>query len=165
MLGLEVDSVEELFADLDQIVSARVTAVSKHPDADKLTVCEVDDGWQHPGGLWCAQRPGRHGFGSGPPGVKLPDGTKIKKAKVRGVASAGMLCSSRELGLNQDHGGILDLDAQLEPGRPLAEALNLRDTMIEVDLTPNRPDCASVRGIAARSAVSPTVRCVRWWTG
>ena len=149
MLGLEVDSVEELFADLDQIVTARVTAVSKHPDADKLTVCEVDDG---NGSIQvvCGAPNVRAGMVSAlaRPGVKLPDGTKIKKAKVRGVASAGMLCSSRELGLNQDHSGILDLDAQLEPGRPLAEALNLRDTVIEVDLTPNRPDCASVRGIA-----------------
>ena len=149
MLGLEVDSVEELFADLDQIVTARVTAVSKHPDADKLTVCEVDCG-DETVQVVCGAPNVRAGMVSAlaRPGVKLPDGTKIKKAKVRGVASAGMLCSSRELGLNDEHSGILDLDEHLEPGRPFAEALGLRDTMIEVDLTPNRPDCASVRGIA-----------------
>ena len=149
MLGLEVDSVEELFADLDQIVTARVTAVSKHPDADKLTVCEVDCG-DETVQVVCGAPNVRAGMVSAlaRPGVKLPDGTKIKKAKVRGVASAGMLCSSRELGLNDEHSGILDLDEHLDPGRPFAEALGLRDTMIEVDLTPNRPDCASVRGIA-----------------
>jgi phenylalanyl-tRNA synthetase beta chain len=88
MLGLEVDSVEELFADLDQIVIARVTAVSKHPDADKLTVCEVDDG-NGSVQVVCGAPNVRAGMVSAlaHPGVKLPDGTKIKKAKVRGVAS------------------------------------------------------------------------------
>ena len=102
MLGLEVDSVEELFADLDQIVTARVTAVSKHPDADKLTVCEVDCG-DETVQVVCGAPNVRVGMVSAlaRPGVKLPDGTKIKKAKVRGVASAGMLCSSRELGHKQ----------------------------------------------------------------
>jgi phenylalanyl-tRNA synthetase beta chain len=149
MLGLEVDSVEELYADLAQITTARVIEVNKHPDADKLTVCSVDIGEEiiqvvcgapnvHAGMLTAIARPG----------VKLPDGTKIKKSKVRGVASAGMLCSARELGLSGDHGGLLVLDGQLTAGLPLIDALSLRDTVIEVDLTPNRPDCASVRGIA-----------------
>lgn len=149
MLGLEVDTVQELFGDLDQIVTARVATVSKHPDADKLTVCEVDAG----DGLIqvvCGAPNVRAGMISAlaRPGVRLPDGTKINKAKVRGMASAGMLCSSQELGLDDDHSGILDLDSQLRVGQPLAEALGLRETVIEVDLTPNRPDCASVRGIA-----------------
>jgi len=149
MLGLEVDSVEHLFADLEPIATARVTAVNRHPDADKLTVCKVDIGDEtiqvvcgapnvHAGMLTAIAKAG----------VKLPDGTKIKKCKVRGVDSAGMLCSARELGLSNDHGGLLELDGQLKAGIPLVDALGLRDTVIEVDLTPNRSDCASVRGIA-----------------
>lgn len=149
MLGLEVDSVEELFAELEQIITARIKEVNKHPDADKLTVCAVDTGTEIIE-VVCGAPNVRVGMVTAlaKPGVKLPDGTKIKKAKVRGVASAGMLCSARELGLNSDHSGILDLDDQLALGLSLAEALSLRDTVIEVDLTPNRPDCASVRGIA-----------------
>jgi len=149
MLGLEVDSVEELFVDLEQITTARIREVNTHPDADKLTICEVDTGAEIVQ-VVCGAPNVRVGMltAIARPGVKLPDGTKIKKAKVRGVVSAGMLCSARELGLNNDHNGILELDDQLATGLSLAEALGLRDTMIEVDLTPNRPDCASVRGIA-----------------
>lgn len=149
MLGLEVDSVEELSAHLAPITVARVTEVSQHPDADKLTVCVVDTGEEIVQVVCGAPnvRPGMF-TAIAKPGVKLPDGTKIKKSKVRGVVSAGMLCSARELGLNDDHSGILDLQGPFAPGLPLVEALDLRDTVIEVDLTPNRPDCASVRGIA-----------------
>jgi len=111
MLGLEVDSVEELFVDLTPIVVARVTEVSKHPDADKLTVCSVDNG-EEVVQVVCGAPNVRAGMWTAiaKPGVKLPDGTKIKKSKVRGVVSAGMLCSARELGLNNDHSGILDLE-------------------------------------------------------
>lgn len=149
MLGLEVDSVEELFVDLASITTARVTEVQKHPDADKLTVCTVDIG-EEMIQVVCGASNVKAGMltAIAKPGVKLPDGTKIKKAKVRGVTSYGMLCSARELHLSNDHDGILDLDAGLAIGLPLVDALGLRDTVIEVDLTPNRSDCASVRGIA-----------------
>ena len=149
MLGLEVDSVEELFVELEQITTARIKEVNKHPDADKLTVCSVDTGTEIVQ-VVCGAPNVRAGMltAIAKPGISLPDGTKIKKAKVRGVASSGMLCSGRELGLSNDHNGILDLNDQLATGISLAEALALRDTVIEVDLTPNRPDCASVRGIA-----------------
>lgn len=149
MLGLEVDSVATLFAELEPITTARVTEVNKHPDADKLTVCSVDTG-EEIIQVVCGAPNVRAGMltAIAKPGVKLPDGTKIKKSKVRGVASAGMLCSARELGLSNDHQGLLELDGQLNAGLPLVDALGLRDTVIEVDLTPNRPDCASVRGIA-----------------
>lgn len=153
MLGLEVDSVEDLFTELAPITTARVTSVTKHPDADKLTVCTVDTG-EETVQIVCGAPNVREGMVTAlaKPGVKLPDGTKIKKSKVRGVASAGMLCSSRELGINNDHCGIMDLDETLPSGTPLLEALHLGDTVIEVDLTPNRPDCASVRGIAREVA-------------
>ena len=149
MLGLEVDSVEQLFAELEPIITARIMEVTKHPDADKLTVCNVDTGKEiiqvvcgapnvYAGMLTALAKPG----------IRLPDGTKIKKSKVRGVISSGMLCSALELGLSNDHAGLLELNGQLDAGLPVVDALGLRDTVIEIDLTPNRPDCASVRGIA-----------------
>ncbi|NLZ16721.1 MAG: phenylalanine--tRNA ligase subunit beta [Desulfobulbaceae bacterium] len=149
MLGLEVDSVEELFTALDFFITAKVVTVTKHPDADKLTLCQVDTGSDLIQ-VVCGAPNVRPGMISplALPGTILPDGTKIKKAKVRGVESCGMLCSARELGLSTDHGGIMELDERLQPGQPLRQALQLVDAVIEVDLTPNRPDCASVRGIA-----------------
>ncbi|MCL2791275.1 MAG: phenylalanine--tRNA ligase subunit beta [Desulfobulbus sp.] len=149
MLGLEVDSVTPLFADLEAIVTAKVTTVDKHPDADALTVCAVDTGTQTLQ-VVCGAPNVRPGMltAIALPGVKLPDGVKIKKAKVRGIVSEGMLCSARELGLSHDHRGLIELDSQLAAGMPLVDALGLSDIAIEVDLTPNRADCASVRGIA-----------------
>ncbi len=153
MLGLEVDAVTPLYEGLGQIVVARVTAVAKHPNADRLTLCQVDDGTEILP-IVCGAPNVREGLVTAlaRPGVRLPDGMKIKKAKVRGEVSMGMLCSARELGLSEDHSGIMELDAALAPGTPLTEALDLADTMIEVDLTPNRPDCASVLGIAREVA-------------
>lgn len=149
MLGLEVDSLQDLFVELEPFITARVVQVKKHPDADKLTVCEVDTGSQTIQ-VVCGAPNVRPGLVTALalPGVKLPDGTKIKKSKVRGVHSEGMLCSSRELGLNDEHQGILELADQIPAGQSLRQTLGLVDTVIEVDLTPNRPDCASVRGIA-----------------
>lgn len=149
MRGLEVDSITPLFADLEAITTARVTDVAKHPDADKLTVCTVDTGAETIQ-VVCGAPNVKAGMltAIAKPGVRLPDGTKIKKSKVRGVASAGMLCSARELGLSDDHQGLIELNGHGATGVPLVDALGLRDTVIEVDLTPNRPDCASVRGIA-----------------
>ncbi len=153
MAGLEVDSVDETGADLDQLVIARVAAVEGHPDADRLHVCEVDDGEDrrqivcgaanvHAGMITVLARPG----------AVLPGGLKIKSSKLRGVKSDGMLCSAAELGLEDGSDGILDLDRDLSVGTPAASALGLVDTLIEVDLTPNRADCASVIGIAREAA-------------
>lgn len=172
MLGLEVDSVIPLFADLDAFTTARVTEVAKHPDADKLTVCTVDTGAETIQ-VVCGAPNVKAGMltAIAKPGTRLPDGTKIKKSKVRGVASAGMLCSARELGLSNDHQGLIELDSQAAAGLPLVDVLGLRDTVIEVDLTPNRPDCASVRGIAREvssfsgSTLKPLVAAVTPLTG
>lgn len=149
MLGLEVDSVEELFSALDAFITAEVVTVAKHPDADKLSLCQVDTGSARIQ-VVCGAPNVRAGMISALalPGVRLPDGSKIKKSKVRGVESQGMLCSARELGLSEEHSGIMELDAGLAPGLSLRQALRLDDAVIEIDLTPNRPDCASVRGIA-----------------
>ena len=135
MLGREVDSVEELFTALDGIVTARVVSVAKHPDADKLSLCQVDTGAEQIQ-VVCGAPNVRAGMISAlaRPGVQLPDGTKLKKAKVRGVESFGMLCSARELGLSTDHSGIMDLAADLEPGLPLRQALQLADA-VSVDGT------------------------------
>ena len=173
MLGLEVDSLTPLFADLEAVVTARVKTVDKHPDADALTVCTVDAGGAEPIQVVCGAPNVRPGMVTAIalPGVRLPDGTKIKKSKMRGVVSAGMLCSARELGLSTDHRGLIELDGQLATGMPLVDALSLRDTVIEVDLTPNRADCASVRGIArevggfVQAALKPLVATVTPLTG
>ena len=153
MLGLEVDAVTRLYHGLDQIITAKVLTVQKHPNADRLSLCKVDTGEEtvpvvcgapnvHEGMVTALARPG----------VRLPDGRKIKKAKVRGEQSLGMLCSARELGLGEDHQGIIPLEETMAVGISLTEAMELNDTMIEVDLTPNRPDCASVLGIAREVA-------------
>ncbi len=153
MLGLEVDAVGRLYQGLDQIITAKVLSVQKHPNADRLSLCEVDTG-EETVPVVCGAPNVYQGMvtAMARPGVRLPDGMKIKKAKVRGEQSLGMLCSARELGLSEDHQGIMALEETLAAGISLTEALELSDTMIEVDLTPNRPDCASVLGIAREVA-------------
>jgi len=153
MLGLEVDSVEQLYQDLAPLMTGHILSAEKHPDADKLQVCEVqigDDVHQ----IVCGAPNARTGLNVvvALPGVTLPGNFKIKKAKVRGVASAGMICSERELGLSEDHNGIMELPEDIAHGQSFIEAMGLADTMIEVDLTPNRPDCASVVGVAREVA-------------
>ena len=153
MLGLEVDAVQQLYAGLDAIVTAKVLSVQKHPNADRLSLCEVEVGAETVP-IVCGAPNVRPGLitAIARPGVRLPDGHKIKKAKVRGEVSMGMLCSWRELGISEDHAGIIELDSALASGLSLKEVLDLDDTMVEIDLTPNRPDCASVLGIAREVA-------------
>ncbi|MCI5211937.1 MAG: phenylalanine--tRNA ligase subunit beta, partial [Candidatus Electrothrix sp. ATG2] len=153
MLGLEVDAVEELYVGLDAIQTAKVLSVQKHPNADRLSLCEVEIG-EETVPIVCGAPNVRPGLitAIARPGVRLPGGMKIKKAKVRGEVSLGMLCSWRELDIGEEHNGIIELDSTLESGQSLAEVLELSDTMIEIDLTPNRPDCAAVLGIAREIA-------------
>lgn len=153
MLGLEVDSVEELHQDLAGLKTGHIVKADKHPDADKLQVCEVQIGEeQHQ--IVCGAPNARAGLNVvvALPGTILPGNFKIKKSKVRGVESLGMICSERELGLSDNHDGIMELPEDVQHGQSFIEALGLADTMIEVDLTPNRPDCASVIGIAREVA-------------
>lgn len=149
MLGLEVEAVQELYAGLEAVKTAKVLSVQKHPNADRLTLCDVEVGGQILP-VVCGAPNVRAGLVTAIalPGAKLPDGLTIKKAKVRGQVSEGMLCSWKELGISEASSGIVELDAALPSGQPLTEALGLHDTMVEVDLTPNRADCASVLGIA-----------------
>jgi len=153
MLGLEVDTVQQLYAGLEGIVTAKVLSVQQHPNADRLSLCEVEVG-DETVAIVCGAPNVRAGLitAIARPGVRLPDGHKIKKAKVRGEVSMGMLCSWRELGISEDHAGIIELDSALGSGLSLKDVLGLDDTMVEIDLTPNRADCASVLGVAREVA-------------
>lgn len=150
MLGLEVDGIEPVGGALGKVVVGRVAEVSAHPDADRLRVCRVDAGTGELLQVVCGA-PNVCSGGRYPlalPGAVLPGGQEIRAAAVRGVQSAGMLCSAGELGLAGEHAdGLLELDAG-EPGQPLAPLLHLPDHVIDVNLTPNRADCFSVRGMA-----------------
>ena len=153
MLGLEVDNVEQLYQDLGPVKVARITDVRPHPDADRLTLCDVSvgpDSYQ----VVCGAPNAKPGLLTpiALPGTSLASGMTVKKAKIRGQESIGMLCSERDLGISEDHTGIMELDPSVNDGQSLIEALSLDDTLIEVDLTPNRPDCTSVIGIAREVA-------------
>lgn len=154
MAGLEVDSFENLYTYLDNVVVARVDAVRKHPNADKLSCCTVDAGADDPVQIVCGAPNVREGMmvACALPGAVLPGDLKIKKSKLRGEKSQGMLCSAAELLLNADAAGIMDLDLNVAPGTPLETALAISDTVFEIDLTPNRPDCLSVIGVAREVA-------------
>ncbi len=153
MVGLEVESVTNLYRKLSDLKTGRVLSVEPHPNADKLTLCTVSIG-QETLRIVCGAPNVREGLGVvvALPGTVLPGDFKIKKSKVRGVESEGMLCSERELGLSEEHLGIMELGEEIEPGLSFIEVTGLKDTQIEVDLTPNRPDCASVIGVARETA-------------
>ncbi len=153
MLGLEVDSVTPIFQELSSLRTGTVVSCEKHPNADKLSVCQVKIGSEtHQ--IVCGAPNVREGLKVvvALPGTVLPGDFKIGKSKIRGVASAGMLCSERELGLSDAHSGIMELPAETEDGQLFSEVMGINDTCIEVDLTPNRADCASVTGIAREVA-------------
>jgi phenylalanyl-tRNA synthetase beta chain len=154
MAGLEVDAVEDLYDYLEKIVVARILEVKKHPKADKLTCCTVDTGNGAPVQIVCGAPNVRQGMLSACalPGTVLPGDLKIKKSKIRGEVSEGMLCSAAELLLDTDASGIMDLSGDHAPGMSLKQALEIFDTVFEIDLTPNRPDCLSVMGVAREMA-------------
>lgn len=148
--GLEVAGVSPALGGLDAFVVGEVLAVERHPDADKLTVCRVDSGEGEPRQIVCGAPNVREGMKAPVilPGATLPDGTAIREAKLRGVASSGMLCSARELGLGDDHTGLLELPGSAEPGSSVAAALGGDEPVIEIEITPNRGDALSVLGVA-----------------
>ncbi len=153
MAGLEVDGVEKVFHDLDGVKVAEILSVTPHPDADRLVLCQVavaEEKMQ----IVCGAPNARAGMFTAIalPGAVLPSGLVIKKSKIRGQVSQGMLCSEKDLGISESNAGIMDLDGITQSGGNLADDLNLRDTMVEVDLTPNRPDCTSVIGIGRETA-------------
>jgi len=147
--GLEVDGVQALAGAVDNLVVGRILSVEKHPDADRLNVTKVDIGSEQLD-IVCGAANAREGLivAVATVGAKLPNGMKIKKAKVRGIESNGMLCSAAELGLEESSDGILELNVDAQMGQRIDEYLQLDDKLIDIDLTPNRGDCLSVQGIA-----------------
>jgi phenylalanyl-tRNA synthetase beta chain len=150
MLGLEVDGVDVEGAGLDGVLVAEVIEVEKHPDADRLSVCKVRAGSEEIVDVVCGAPNVTAGMKSplAVPGVTLPNGIKLRKSKIRGVVSNGMLCSAVELGLGEESDGILALPGDAPAGMPLTEYLGLPDTIFDLDLTPNRGDCFSMLGVA-----------------
>ncbi|MCH5373947.1 MAG: phenylalanine--tRNA ligase subunit beta, partial [Planctomycetes bacterium] len=150
MLGHEVDGVDFDGRGLEDVVIAEVVECARHPDADKLSVCKVSDGGDDLIDIVCGAPNVRKGLRTplAKPGTTLPNGMKLRKAKIRGVVSNGMLCSAEELGLGDVSDGIMELPADAVVGEPLIDFLALPDAVIDVDLTPNRGDCFSILGIA-----------------
>src|SRR3954469_10243610 len=148
LAGFEVEAIEQRTLP-DGIVSAKIVSAEKVPGSDHLSVTRVDDGTAMHQVVCGAQN-----FQVGDvvplarPGSTLPGGTRIERAKLRGIESAGMLCSARELGLSEDHSGLLLLPRETQPGIRLGELLGLPDVVLDINVTPNRPDALSHFGIA-----------------
>ena len=165
MIGLEVESVTDPGKALGAFTIARVISAEQHPNADRLRLCMVDTGRGEPVQVVCGAPNARTGMKSvfAPPGTFIP-GKKITLGigTIRGVESHGMLCSEAELELSDDHDGILDLPADAPVGVRYTEWAHLDDPVIDINLTPNRPDCA---GVAPKSSVTLTGQGKRPSTG
>jgi phenylalanyl-tRNA synthetase beta chain len=151
MIGLEVERVEDKAKALAPFTVAAVISADKHPNADKLRVCMVDTGGGAPVQVVCGAPNARAGMKGvfAAPGTHIPGtGTDLKVGTIRGVESRGMLVSGRELGLNDDHEGIIEVPADTPVGKSYPEVLGLNDPVIEINLTPNRADCTGVNGVA-----------------
>jgi len=150
MAGLEVDAVERTGEGLADLRVGEVVSVEPHPDADKLRVCRVSLGEGEPLQVVCGAPNVAVGgkYPLAPVGALLPGDLRIRKSKLRGVESFGMLCSAKELGLSEDGQGLMALPAAVRAGQTLVDALGLDDTLIEIDLTPNRGDCLGIEGVA-----------------
>ncbi|UCB51774.1 MAG: phenylalanine--tRNA ligase subunit beta [Candidatus Zixiibacteriota bacterium] len=151
--GLEVETITALGQGLDKVVVGEVRKVSKHPRADKLSVCDVGVGSENLQ-IVCGA-PNVEAKAKVPValiGAELPGGIQITKSSLRGVDSFGMICSEKELEIGEDEAGIMILDSDLKVGEPISSALELEDYVLDLDLTPNRPDCLSVLGVAREVA-------------
>lgn len=150
MTGTKVEAVHTVGETLEGVVVGRILTKTRHPEADKLWVTTVDVGQEEPLQIVC----GAQNFEAGDivpvatVGAVLPNGMVIKKAKLRGVVSMGMNCSAAELGIGSDHGGLLILPSDAPVGMPFAQYQGSSDVVLEFEITPNRPDCLSVAGIA-----------------
>ncbi|WP_199096461.1 phenylalanine--tRNA ligase subunit beta [Dyella sp. ASV21] len=150
MAGLEVEELTPLGEGLDGVVVAEIIGAVKHPEADRLQVCTVNAGLGEPLQIVCGAPNARVGIKIplAKVGASLPGGINIKAAKLRGVESFGMLCSAKELGIDNDASGLLELPLDAPVGTPLATYLGLPDASFELKLTPNRPDCLGLVGLA-----------------
>ena len=149
MTGLEVEEMQAVAAPFSKVVVAKILAAVKHPDADRLQVCTVDVGLAEPVQIVCGAANARVGLIApcALVGAELP-GFSIKQAKVRGIESFGMMCSSKELGISEEATGLLELDCDAVIGQSIREYLDLDDHLFTLKLTPNRSDCLSLKGIA-----------------
>ena len=151
LTGTELERLERIGVPSDDgFVVGKVLSAEKHPDADRLTVCEVDDGSGSPRTIVC----GAPNVAAGQtvavarPGATMPDGSELGEAKLRGVKSSGMILAEDEVGIGDLHEGIMVLSDDLAAGAPLSDALPIADEVLELEITPNRPDCLSVYGVA-----------------
>ncbi|MSR15958.1 MAG: phenylalanine--tRNA ligase subunit beta [Gammaproteobacteria bacterium] len=150
MAGLEVEHIQPAVPAICGVVSARITRTSPHPTADRLQLCEVDAGAFGRHLIICGAANARHDLMTilALPGARIADGKEVQKSTIRDVESAGMLCSAAEIGFGDDSMGILELDPATARGVELSTLVPLDDTIIEINVTPNRGDCQSVLGIA-----------------
>jgi phenylalanyl-tRNA synthetase beta chain len=150
MSGLEVEEAVPAAPAFDNVVAGRIESLTQHPNADRLRVCTVDIGKPEKLQIVCGAPNAAAGMLApvALEGATLPGGLAIERASMRGVESQGMLCSAKELGIDEDASGLLPLDARLKPGTPVREALDLDDTIVTLKITPNRADCLSIAGIA-----------------
>ncbi|MFO1519256.1 MAG: phenylalanine--tRNA ligase subunit beta [bacterium] len=151
--GLEVEGIETLGAIAPTVITVKIEKMEKHPNADRLTLCDVNLGTERRR-IVCGAKNMKEGdvVALAQPGTLLPDGKKIERSKIRDVVSDGMLCSEKELGLAEDSAGLMILPHETPLGKPLTEAVPLSDTMFEINVTPNRSDCLSILGIAREIA-------------
>ena len=150
MLGIEVESIKRLGAGLEGVVVGKIVSVTPHPNADKLILCQVDIGDEKSLQIVCGAPNVYQGMLApvATIGTELPTGIKIKRAKLRGEESHGMLCSEKELAISDEASGLMELPSNLSVGMPLTEALGLNDVILELEITPNRSDCLSMLGVA-----------------
>src|SRR5213594_2331034 len=151
--GVETENIETRGAKIDKVIVSQITASSRHPNADRLTVCEVHEGSGTKRQIVCGATNYKVGdkVPLALPGTKLPNGTEIRKSKLRGVESEGMLCSAIELGLGSDAAGLLILSPEAKIGAPISD-LFPSDTILDVEITPNRGDLLSHFGLAREIA-------------
>src|SRR3954464_3896178 len=166
----EVEKIERVgVGDPANFVIGKVLTAEQHPNADRLRVCTVDDGsGGHARTIVCGAPNVAAGqtVGVALPGAVMPDGTTLGEAKLRGIQSSGMILAEDEVGVGEDHGGIMVLSDDLPAGSPLVEYLQIADEVLDVAVAPNRPDCLGVYGVArevhavteARLAEDPTDR-------
>ena len=155
MLGMEIESIKRLGEGLDRVVVGRINTVDKHPQADKLVLCNVDVGSGADTQIVCGAPNAREGLVAPVAliGAQLPNGLTIKRAKIRGEESQGMLCSEQELAISDEVSGLMELPDDTPIGTQIVDALGLDDVVLELEITPNRPDCLSMIGVAREISV------------